>query len=241
VARTGAVIVLGVLALGLGVSSATAPARRAPARRAPARRAPARRAPATFAAAGCPHSLGTITQSMSGRVSGCLRIAALAPGLHSVVLLQQPNLSAGSGSPRRLGLPGGGYARPRYLKPHYAKDPALSLSLSPASGGPGTEVTITVRMSSRLPRRALYPNVCWDGCGTGLVYGGVPIHRVSPTMFRAQIVVPAAQWIDGGPARVAPLASGDYTIGIQLRLNRSSQRCCCSVVPVSVINVSVNV
>ncbi len=182
-----------------------------------AAQAPLGPASATLAAAGCRQAYG-LSQSMDGRLSGCLRIGALRPGPHTVVLLQVPNLSTNTTAVSRTLKAGenGGILRPgptKRVRP--PKEPAASLTLSPDSGGPGTVVTITGRLGSRLPSRQLYPNFCWDGCGIGLAYGAVPIQRTSPTTFRARIVVPAAPWIEGDPVRVAPLVSGDYSIGLQ--------------------------
>ncbi|MGZ4272969.1 MAG: hypothetical protein ACXVRP_04325, partial [Solirubrobacteraceae bacterium] len=47
-----------------------------------------------------------------------------------------------------------------------------------------------------------------DGCQDGLTYGDPPVRWTSPRSFRTRMIVPAAPWIEGGPARVAPLVSG---------------------------------
>jgi hypothetical protein len=143
------------------------------------------------------------TQSMDGRISGCLQVGPWRSGAHTVVLEELPSFPTGAAVQR---LPGDRTPLPR--------EPRVSLSLDPAAGQPGSWVTITGRLRSSLHQRSQYPTVCWDGCVNGLQYGGPHIRWLSRREFRIRIRVPAAPWLEGGPPRVAPLVSGLYSIGV---------------------------
>jgi hypothetical protein len=179
------------------------------------------RAPTTFAAAGCPRSFGEVVQTMSGRISGCLRIEPTAAGPHTVTVAQVPDLPVKlpPALKRKLG------ALHKTPPPH---EPAAILTLSPSSGAPGTVVTVTARLRARLPRRQLYPDICWDGCALGLDYGAVAIHRITAREFRSRFVVPAAPWVQGGPVRIVAPLSGSYEVGLQCL---EVQRGCASAKP----------
>ncbi len=199
-AATAALLLCGWIA-----ATAEAPAART------TRTARAARTSTSFAAAGC-RSYGSLEQSMNGRVSGCVRIGAVRPGPHTIVLLQMPNLPTNVPAGVLRKLKGAPKVRP-------PREPAVRLTVSPSSGPPGTTVTITGHSRSSLPRGQLSPDFCWDGCPAGLQYGGLPIRRSSPHTFRERIVVPAAPWVQGGPVHVARLESGDYAIGVQCLLS----------------------
>ena len=155
---------------------------------------------------GCLSTSGVLTQTMNGRLSGCLLIAPLAAGAHTVVLEQIPLV--GQSTPPGKKLPKAPKLRP-------PNEPAGALTLSPSSGGPGTKVTITGRLSAPRRQRFDYPNFCWDGCLNGLGYAGIQVRWKSSREFTARLVVPAAPWIEGGPVRIVPLTSGRYPIGVQ--------------------------
>jgi hypothetical protein len=62
------------------------------------------------------------------------------------------------------------------------------------------------------------PDLCWDGCQTGIQEEGSALHRVSPSTFHISFRVPDAAWFEGtggGEAYVHPLTSGSYSIGIE--------------------------
>lgn len=162
----------------------------------------------TFAGAGCAKLAGSITQTMSGAVSSCLRVGALTPGAYHVVLDQVPDRGGQAVLSKLAAIKG---FRPSV--PPAA--PAVHLSLSPTSGEPGTTVTVTGTISSPLARELGPADLCWDGCRNGLPYSGVSLRWISPTSFETHLVVPGAPWIQGSPYRVAPLASGNYPIGVQ--------------------------
>jgi len=91
---------------------------------------------------------------------------------------------------------------------------AMHLTLSPSSGKPGTDVMVTGTLTTALSKHPDYANLCFDGCRSGLLYSGVSLHWLSPVIFQAHLVVPAAPWIERYPPRVLPLADGIYTIGV---------------------------
>ncbi len=141
---------------------------------------------------------GSVTQSISGHISGCLRLGNVAPGRRAVVLSQALSYPSLAGPPAE--------SRPA--------EPTVTLTLSPASGRPGTAVTVTGHL-----RRAFHPGnpsaeVCWDGCASGLEFSDTNMRWTSARTFRATIRVPAAPWIEAAPYRVTPLASGAYAIGV---------------------------
>lgn len=140
-----------------------------------------------------------IHQSMNGELSTCLRVGALGPGAYHVVLdqvLTARGRAAGPASPAGAG-------------------PAVHLSLSPASGRPGQAVTVTGTFGSVPARHVDHAGLCWDGCRDGLQYSGVALHWLSPTVFQASLVVPAAPWVERNPDRVDRLSSGIYPIEVQ--------------------------
>ena len=176
------------------------------------------------AAANCTQPSSELSQSIDGRISGCVRIGPVAAGPHTIVV--QQILDAGPPSRLPPGKPPPGLRRPPTPSPPPA-EPAVAVSLRPASGRPGTVVTVTGRL--RRPfggRRFAYPDLCWAGCAHGLSYSGVSVHWISPRAFRARVVVPAAPWVMNGTFRVAPLASGPYAIAVQCL--RSAKGCSAS-------------
>jgi hypothetical protein len=150
-----------------------------------------------------------LSQAPDGRVDACLRVGNLSAGPHTFSLQDLLEF----GAPPRLGPPPGGK---RSVKPEPPpSEPAVTLSLSPASGGPGAVVTVIGRLRRPFHPRDSHPNLCWDGCQNGLNYDDAPMRWTSPRTFRTRIIAPGAPWIEGGPARVAPLVSGDYGVAIQ--------------------------
>lgn len=168
----------------------------------------------------CSATEGGVNQSISGRISGCLRVGAVASGRYTVVVDQDVQQRSGPLSGDELGAV---EAKLRGLKAKLkgggalvaVHEPAVTLALSPSSGPPGTTVRITGRLGSRVAHRSGYLNFCWDGCDDGLQYDGVQTTWTSATTFHARLVVPGAPWIEGDPVRVAPLSSGGYPIGVE--------------------------
>jgi photosystem II stability/assembly factor-like uncharacterized protein len=94
------------------------------------------------------------------------------------------------------------------------------LSVNPASGGPGSQVTLEGYLpggpvGGSKGESGAYANVCWDGCTNGLVYSGVPVtwSNDQPGHFSMQITLPVTAWL--GAVGTRELSSGDYSIGVQ--------------------------
>lgn len=181
-------LLVALATLGVAVAGSPAFATAAPARR-----------PGSCAGQGFGQRL---TQAGDGRIAGCIRLGPLRPGVHTAVL--QEYLSFGSPPP----------GRPAPPPPPPSRGPAVALSLSPASGGPGTVVTVTGTLGRPLRGASSYPDVCWDGCADGIPYFPADVHWTSARSFRVRVVVPNAPWVQGVPVRVAPLASGSYPIAV---------------------------
>jgi hypothetical protein len=142
---------------------------------------------------------GEIHQQMDGAVSSCLQVGAVDAGAYTLSIEQVLPDSGDTLGP----APATG-----------ASEPSVHLSLSPDTGVPGTTVTVSGTSTTPLPQREDHGTLCWDGCSDGLQYQGVELVWTSPTTFRTTMVVPAAPWVKGHPARVAMLASGTYSIGV---------------------------
>ncbi len=147
-------------------------------------------------AAGCPSQMAPV-QRMNGSVKGCIRVGSVSPGIYSVYLDQV-------------------VSEPVKDPPSPPSDPSelVHLTLSPSSGKPGTDLTVTGTLATVLSKQPGHADLCFDGCRSGLEYSGVSLHWLSSVVFQAHLVVPAAPWIERYPPRVVPLADGTYTIGV---------------------------
>jgi len=145
---------------------------------------------------GCPPSELQLQQSVTGRFSECLQVGGVPGGNYSIVLEQV--LSA-----------------PSDIASASPAMPGLRLTASPTSGPPGTTATITGTLATPLSPRPAGVSLCWDGCPGGLLDTGETLDWLSPTVFQATMVVPAAPWVTAYPPRVVPLGSGTYSIGVQ--------------------------
>lgn len=145
---------------------------------------------------GCPPSGLALQQSVMGQFSQCLQVGGVPGGDYAIVLEQvlSPPADAAPASPAV---------------------PGLKLTASPASGPPGTKVTITGTLAAALSPRPADVSLCWDGCPGGLSDTGEALRWLSPTTFQTTIVVPQAPWVTAYPPRVVPLASGTYSVGVQ--------------------------
>jgi hypothetical protein len=174
----------------------------------------------SWTAAGCPANPGgyqatssgteyVLTQSFNGEVSGCLRVPALG-GSALVVALQTSVNRAFSISTRPLGSVS-----------NNSTDGNFRLSVSSRRVTPGALITVIVHYLSAQPPPmpgGSMPDLCWDGCQTGIQEEGSALHRVSPSTFHISFRVPDAAWFEGtggGEAYVHPLTSGSYSIGIE--------------------------
>jgi len=141
----------------------------------------------------------TFTASPNGAFAGCLRVGPLAAGAYHVVVTGYPT------APRYT-------VRPRIAPP----GTRVHVTITPTRGAPGTRVTVEATLAA--PRRVAttYGAVCWDGCADGLQYT-MTKRWTSPTTFVEHFRVPAAPWVVAGRAgkyRIAPLASGNYQVGV---------------------------
>lgn len=172
-----------------------------------------------FAAPRCPggpngidQSIGPseIHQSMSGQITACIRVGPLSAGAHHVELDQV--LLSHVEDTRSLST------ETTVLGTKEGNGPPVALRLSPASGAPGTRVTVTGSLHAPIPRQDRsdgYVDFCWDGCLDGLQYQEVRVRWTNPTSFRASLVIPGGPWIEADPNRVVRLVSGRYPIGIR--------------------------
>ncbi|MGH9068764.1 MAG: WD40/YVTN/BNR-like repeat-containing protein, partial [Acidimicrobiales bacterium] len=139
------------------------------------------------------------TQSLDGTVNVCFRLPEYRPGAYTVSLgsfFFDTGPAASAPSAARAG------------------DPGVAITLSPASGGPGTVVTIHGRFLGPPPaKRRNEARVCWDGCATGLVQEGAAIHYGSGGHFTTTLTVPETAWLTAGGPHA--LASGTYPVGIE--------------------------
>lgn len=169
----------------------------------------------------------TARQSPSGSVSACLVVGSLAPGPHTVSAEQSFGFNPLRALLQKVKLleehdPAA--ARKLLASLTARSEPAVTLTVSPASGPPGTRVTVIGHLAEPVSRRDASLQFCWDGCFDGLEFtGGGPLARwTSATSFRAHLTVPAAPWIEGEPARVIPLTSGGYSISVQCVVSKTS-------------------
>jgi len=138
-----------------------------------------------------------LDQTMSGVLSGCIRVGALPPG-HYTVFVDQVI---------------GGAFRP----PPPPAFPKVTISLSPPSGAPGTVVTVHGTLASTPPAKPAendFIDLCWAGCVYGVQYSGTPIHWSSPTTFTTRLTVPGGPWIEQHPDRVLAPRDGLYRIEV---------------------------
>ncbi|MCL4562522.1 MAG: hypothetical protein M1281_18160, partial [Chloroflexi bacterium] len=95
------------------------------------------------------------------------------------------------------------------------------ISLTPASGGPGTTVQVSGYYAGSLPVDQLqqqnyltHADICWGGCTNGLPESALEVKwsQTDPGHFSLQFVVPSIPWLanDG----VHKLQAGDYAISL---------------------------
>jgi hypothetical protein len=154
----------------------------------------------------CASGANFLTQRLNGDLSGCFRVPAL--GARSLVVAIQTYLLDSTTS------------RPSMTTTTFPSTPGsrLTLTVRPSHVTPGERVTVTGHYAGAPaePRNS-HVNLCWDGCKSGLVENGVPIHWTSPSTFRATLQVPATAWLDSGidGVGVHELSAGSYRVGVQ--------------------------
>lgn len=153
----------------------------------------------------CASNSNFINQSTTGRITGCFRVPVYE-GKSLVVSLQAYLDNSGvnpSGPTTIRGTPSSG---------------DLSLTLTTPSAKPGEHVAVvgTYAPGSSVTKSS-YANLCWDGCQTGLVEQGVPLHWTGPLSFRASLLIPSTAWLEvvQGGVSIQPLVSGSYDVAVQ--------------------------
>ena len=161
----------------------------------------------------CPDLAGTsalqgdLTQTMNGKLTGCLRVPVVPPGDYYVSLQDILEGTTGPPGPTTSLAPAG---------------PPATLSVSPASAAPGQSVRVTGRLASPLAARSGYGIFCWDGCQGGLVYDGAKLVWSSPTAFSTRLTLPAAPWVEQSPSGAASVVSpvpGPYSLAVECLVN----------------------
>ena len=204
---------LPLVALAAALALAGCGAARQPLPRA-AKRAPAQKACITQT---------PVTQSPSGQVSGCLLIGLLGAGRYTAEI--DDGLDSASyysimrAKLREVAKAAGRKAVPpqlvRMLRQARAPQPPVTVTLSPASGPPGTRVRVTGRLGRAVAHRSGQLEICWDGCLTGLDLGGAAhVRWTSSRTFVTEVSVPDAPWLEGDADRVVPLTSGSYPVSV---------------------------
>jgi hypothetical protein len=133
-----------------------------------------------------------LTQASDGTFSACLRVGAVAAGHDQVAA-------------RRLagkGVPDSGAAN----------RPGDWITLAPASGRPGSLVTVTGYVAGATPGqpRADHAPLCWAACDALTGYVDISWSPSQAGLFTAQFLAPAAPWFAGG--KIAPLQAGRYAV-----------------------------
>ncbi len=149
-------------------------------------------------------------QTMTGAVSGCIRIPDVSPGAYHLVIEQV------------LVTPAAPRAKPAYggeaVPPPRASagppGPPVQLSVITRHPRPGGDLVILGTVTGARPPDASTPNLCLDGCTGGLVYDGVPVQWTSRTRFMLRIVLPATGWLAASSGRVRTLDPGDNTLSL---------------------------
>lgn len=174
----------------------------------------------SWSAAGCPAIPGgyqttssgtenTLTQSFNGDLTGCMRVPALGASTLVVALQTSVNRAVAVST-----KPIGSVSRS-------ATDGDFQLSVSSRSVRPGSLITVMLHYRGSPPPLmpgGSMPDLCWDGCQTGIQEQGTVLRRASPTTFQISFRVPNDAWFEGtgaGEAYIHPLTSGNYSIGIE--------------------------
>ncbi|MHB8379323.1 MAG: hypothetical protein ACYDB2_05305 [Acidimicrobiales bacterium] len=153
----------------------------------------------------CTGTVGFLTQSITGNVTGCFRVPA-NEGKSLVVSLQASILS--------YGIKASGPTTTQRPK----RSGVLSIAVTSSTAHPGDHVAVvgTYAPGSSVARSS-YATLCWDGCQTGLTEQAVPLHWTGRLSFRTSLLVPPTAWLelDQGSVSVHPLISGTYGVAIQ--------------------------
>lgn len=141
--------------------------------------------------------IDALTQTMSGVITGCVRIGNVVPGHYTVSIDQV------------LDAP--------FTPPPPPPFPRVAISLIPPAGPPGTTVTVHgthAQAPSEKSGEAQHVTLCWAGCDYGVQYAGVPVLWTSATTFTTELSVPGGAWIERHPDRALAPRDGFYRIEV---------------------------
>ena len=172
--------------------------------------AAAARVAGLLAADGGGSCVGAATaQTMTGAVTGCIRIPDVRPGQYHVVVEQ---VLVGTGTKAAGPAPGAPLSPP--ARASGAPSPPVHLRILTRHARPGGNLVILGTITGSRTPGAASANLCLDGCTSGLVYDGDPVQWMSRTRFTLHIVLPATGWLATSPDRVRTLQPGGNTISL---------------------------
>lgn len=160
-----------------------------------------------------PNDIAPVFQAMDGRIEACVRVSDVPAGTYHMYL-QDFMTGPAPSSPTTVGT--GGYV-----------SPVVRLVVTPAAARPGQTVTVTGTVAKDYQSKQSLLDFCWAGCPGGLEYSGVQVTWRTGTAFVAQLVLPAAPWLEPGHRIVSP-AAGRYELGVQCVVQR---RGCAELAP----------
>src|SRR5207302_93051 len=134
----------------------------------------------------------SLTQAADGTFSACLRVGAVAAGHYQIAARRL----VGKGVPDSSA----------------ANRPGDWMTLTPASGPPGSVVTVNGYVAGVTlgASPSDHAPVCWAACNALTGYIEIMWSSSQAGRFTAQFTAPAAPWFAG--AKVAPLQAGRYAI-----------------------------
>lgn len=147
-----------------------------------------------------------LTQSMNGDLSGCFRVPSLRTTNLVVGLQAYANRTVPSSSQVITDVS---------TSP---SDGHFTFSSSSYDVMPGQSLTLTGHYAGHRPSQILgNPDLCWDGCQTGLREQSFPLHWTSRSTFQVKFQVPDDAWFqeEGKREVVHPLTGGNYSVGIE--------------------------
>lgn len=147
-----------------------------------------------------------LSQALNGDLSGCFRVPSLRTSRLVIALQAYADRT----------LPATTAAITNVSTSESDGDFALSASSHNVS--PGEKLNLFVHYAGARPSPIDdYPDLCWDGCQSGLTEQSTSLHWINHSEFRVTFTVPDSAWFEshGKKAFIHPLTTGDYSIGIE--------------------------